>query len=448
MTVTTNYLVTGNGITGSTANAVQALVSGDGVIVGAAKLRKMLGAIGRSAFTRVNIGYHSHSIGYGVDCLDSGVYDAASTAQYFTKSQGAIIATLLSAAYGGTSSHAGIGMGGTGNAANPLITMGGGASAPSNSSAFYGPSGWNATLSSAAHTLSFACVGSSVKVWAAASGASIAARWNAASVSAGATQTATLPSASDNPGTDPAGTRHWYEFVISGLTPGETVTLMAPTSGSYRVYYIDADYQASAAGVTVHRLSRPGTMLAGLHGAAIDATDTGGPNAGWIGADNSAGGLLRLGQAQSMSVRVPQSGVILQTDVNDMNAWGGGYNYTLTDHQRHLASYLAYHATLQLPVLVVLGPLRSPTLNNASIPYTQDELIAALKQTIEAASMAGYIDLTTEWPGATTQARYDAQAASGLMYDTTHPGSIGHGYYGSWIGRALLSAASSAARMA
>jgi hypothetical protein len=30
MTVTTNYLVTGNGITGSTANAVQALVSGAG----------------------------------------------------------------------------------------------------------------------------------------------------------------------------------------------------------------------------------------------------------------------------------------------------------------------------------------------------------------------------------------------------------------------------------
>jgi len=32
MTVTTNYLVTGNGITGSTANAVQALVSGDGIL--------------------------------------------------------------------------------------------------------------------------------------------------------------------------------------------------------------------------------------------------------------------------------------------------------------------------------------------------------------------------------------------------------------------------------
>lgn len=31
MTVTTNYLVTGNGITGSTANAVQALVSGDDI---------------------------------------------------------------------------------------------------------------------------------------------------------------------------------------------------------------------------------------------------------------------------------------------------------------------------------------------------------------------------------------------------------------------------------
>ena len=33
MTVTTNYLVTGNGITGSTANAVQALVSGDGILL-------------------------------------------------------------------------------------------------------------------------------------------------------------------------------------------------------------------------------------------------------------------------------------------------------------------------------------------------------------------------------------------------------------------------------
>ena len=32
MTVTTNYLVTGNGITGSTANAVQALVSQDGIL--------------------------------------------------------------------------------------------------------------------------------------------------------------------------------------------------------------------------------------------------------------------------------------------------------------------------------------------------------------------------------------------------------------------------------
>ncbi len=33
MTVTTNYLVTGNGITGSTANAVQALVSEGGILV-------------------------------------------------------------------------------------------------------------------------------------------------------------------------------------------------------------------------------------------------------------------------------------------------------------------------------------------------------------------------------------------------------------------------------
>ena len=58
MTVTTNYLVTGNGITGSTANAVQALVSGEGsvealtaLILNATALLALVGAaIGNSTY--------------------------------------------------------------------------------------------------------------------------------------------------------------------------------------------------------------------------------------------------------------------------------------------------------------------------------------------------------------------------------------------------------------
>jgi len=47
MTVTTNYLVTGNGITGSTANAVQALVSEAGSIT-AAELVTTTGTLGQT----------------------------------------------------------------------------------------------------------------------------------------------------------------------------------------------------------------------------------------------------------------------------------------------------------------------------------------------------------------------------------------------------------------
>ena len=49
MTVTTNYLVTGNGITGSTANAVQALVSADGIaLLGGPTARPRLLIVGNS----------------------------------------------------------------------------------------------------------------------------------------------------------------------------------------------------------------------------------------------------------------------------------------------------------------------------------------------------------------------------------------------------------------
>lgn len=416
-------------------------------IVGAHRIRKMLGAIGQSSYRRVNIGYHSHSIGVGVSAGDSGTYNAAAFTLFESRGQAAIIAKILSAAYGGSGTTAGFAMGGTSSGVNPLLTMGGGAGAPSGSSPFFGPSGWTATLSSAAHTLAFTAVGAYARVYCAAGGAgsTIAARWNAPSVSGGATQTATLPAESPNPGNTPAGDRTWYEFTIGPVVAGETVTIMAPTSSSIRIYYVDTNYLPDTAGVSVHRLARPGAMLTGLHGASLDATDTLGPASSWIGTDASANGLIRAGQKASMSVRVPQDGIILQTDVNDMNSYLT-YGYSLADQKRHLANYLTYHAGLSLPVLCVFGPIRDPALNDAGTPYTQDELIAAYKETVDASTNGAYIDLTAEWPGGTTQARYEAEYASGLLYDTVHPSAYGHGYFGSWIAQSILSAASGAMR--
>lgn len=433
--------------------SIRSLVDGSGNVVapglyGASRIRKMLAAIGQASYRRVNLGYHSHSIGVGISAGDSATYDAAAFTLFESRSQAAIIAKTISAAYGGTGSTAGFVMSGPASGANPLLTMGGGASAPSHSSPFFGPSGWTATLSSSGHTLAFTAVGAYARVYCAAGGAgsTIAARWSAPSVSGGATQTATLPAASPNPGNTPAGDRTWYEFTIGPVTPGETVTLMAPTTSSIRVYYIDTNYLPSTAGVTVHRLSRPGARLTGLHAAALDATDTQSPNANWIGTDASANGLIRAGQAASMSVRVPQDGVILQTDVNDMNSYLT-YGYSLADQKRHLTNYLNYHAGLGLPVLCVFGPIRDPALNDAGTPYTQAELIAGFRDVVESSTNAAYIDLTSEWPGSNIQTRYDTQAAGGLLYDTVHPNALGHGYFGSWIGRALLQAASSAMRV-
>ena len=56
MTVTTNYLVTGNGITGSTANAVQALVSEDRITTWANRAALVTAGLTTAFFTDVGVG--------------------------------------------------------------------------------------------------------------------------------------------------------------------------------------------------------------------------------------------------------------------------------------------------------------------------------------------------------------------------------------------------------
>ena len=419
------------------------LVSGDrnygfgSNIIGVSKIRKLLGAIGNAAYRRVNIGMQAHSIGVGVNSTETATFDAATFTNYHTKSQAAIIAKRLSAAVGGTACCASIVAGGISNLPNPLLTTGGSAPTPLQDGLF-GVGAWNAVLSAPGHTLSFTAVGTSIRVYSVNSGAGsvIPGRWSAPSVSGGATQTAAAPSG----GNTPDGARTFNNFTVGPVVPGETVSLIGPTSGSYRVHYIDLDYQPSAAGVSVHRLCVSGLSLPAINAAALDSTDTQGPqSSSWIGSA-AAKVNARLGQAQTVSVQVPQDGVILQTDVNDLNDWTA-YGYTLADLSRHLTNYLTYKASLGIPVLVILGPIRDPSYLPGTRPYDQADIIAAYKTVIDASSNAAYIDLTAEFSGSTLTARYDAQTASALLYDIVHPGTMGHGYYGLMIADALLAAA-------
>lgn len=433
------------GIPGDGPGAMRIGSSG---IVGARKIRRMLSAIGQSAFRRVNIGYHSHSIGAGVDVTEAGTFGSAQWEAWHTRSQAAIIAKILSASTGGVSCSANIATGGTGGTRNPLLTLGGSTGgtpgiATAAADALFGPASWRAVLPGVdgTGTISFKAVGTSVRVYGVCSGISGFGqmRWRAPSVSGGATQTVSAPSAAPTP----ENNRNWYDFTISPVVPGETVTLMDPTSGSYGVFYIDLDYRPDIPGVTVHRLCQPGASLSALHAAALDNGDTAGTGA-WLGSGNAN---KRLGQAQSMSVRVPQDGVILQTDVNDLNDYIDR-GFSLADMRRHLRNYLNYQASLNIDVLAVFGPIRDPAFNVGSRPYDQDALIAAYAEEISGISNAAYLDLTKEWPGVTLAERWTAQVASGVMEPVplVHPGAMGHGYYGAWIGNAIVQASYSGKR--
>lgn len=408
-------------------------------IVGVSKIRKMLAAIGQASFRRVNLGYQSHSVGAGVNATNAGSFTATEFAAWGARSMGAIIAKRLAAAAGGVACSANIAVGGTSSTWNPLITVGGGAANPLQDG-FFGPATWNVVLASPTQTMQVTAVGTSIRVYCVNSGAGsvVPGRWSAPSVSGGAVQTAVAPGAGNN---TPAGDRTFNEWTIGPVVAGETVTIYGPSSGSYRVYYLDMDYQPSVAGVTVHRLCSPGAQLVYINAAALDSTDTQGPQSASLIGSAAARVNARLGQAQSVSVRVPQDGVILMTDVNDLNDWAS-YGYTLADLQRHLSNYLAYQASLGIPVLVLLGPIRDPAYLPGTRPYDQDDLIAAYKTTIDAATTAAYIDLTAEFTGATLTARFDAQQAAGLMADIyAHPGAAGHAYWGTSVANALLAAA-------
>lgn len=185
--------------------------------------------------------------------------------------------------------------------------------------------------------------------------------------------------------------------------------------------------------------------MGGVVAAALDNTDTQPadvPN--WRGSGNA---LRRAGQTDSLTTRMDLAGVLCSFDVNDLRTYDSyGYAWTLADHARHIANYLAAMAERNLPVIFILGLLRDPaTISNT--PYTQLDLINLYKAASDASSNAAYIDMTEKITGSTIQQTYANYVAQGGYWLSTelpspvHPGSSGSANLAARIAKAILEAA-------
>lgn len=405
---------------------------GGAVLVGADKVRSMLAAIRTGGHSRVNLAYHGHSIIQGAASDDSAGFNYASAQVWRQRSVPAMLSRALNGAVGGAWS------GGIESMANPQqgrYTISGSLYSSAYSPA--GPGGFMLALNASTDTASFVAEGTAVRIYAYTSTTGVALRY---SINGGATQSA---AASTNIPTG-HGTRVWYEVTISGLTVGDAVQLIGATAGPVIVYGVDPAY-TTGAGVTVHRCAAAGLMGAQTVAAYLDDTDTQpGAGTGWTAASVGA---LRAMQTDSMTTRLGAAGVLNMFDVNDVKAFGDSANgtawgWTLETHVRHLQNYIAAMASRSLPVVFTFGPLRDPsTVSALSAPYTQEQLIDAYKAVIDASATCAYIDLTAEFQGGTLAQRYAAQQATGLIYDSVHPGGRGSAYYGAQrIAAALLKA--------
>lgn len=407
-------------------------VGGGAVLVGAEKVRSMLSAIRTASWQRVSLAFHGHSIIAGA-YSDDGVFDYASAQNWRTKSMAAMLSRALNGAVGGAWSS---GIECITDPQRGFLTLGGGAAfSPAFSSGGIG--GFVCGMTASGYTASFAAAGSTVRVYAYASAAGVTARYT---VNGGATQNASV---APSTATGYAG-MVWYEFTITGLTAGDTVQLMGPTSGAYHIYAVDTNY-VTTAGVTVQRLGVSGAAGAQAVAAYLDDTDTQpGSSAFWTASGRAA---QRAMQTDSVTTRLGVAGVLNMFDVNDTKTFGDSGNgtawgWTIADHRRHMVNYLNAMASRSLPVVLCFGPLRDPSTTSAlSAPYTQVDLINAYKDVADGFATCAYVDLTEEFTGNTLAERYAAQQATGLIFDSVHPGSRGSAYFGAQrIAQALLSA--------
>ena len=419
MTVTTNYLVTGNGITGSTANAVQAMVSGAGNIPNAYKLRRAMSRIGQAYARQASIGVFGHSVVAGAYAND--VVSTVSPADLTWSSLGwvGVMRRILAARYG-TASLAGI--------LNPAenfstnFTLGGGASQTTiNLSA--GLAGVRVNLPAATDTVSVTGTGRYLRVWGYALAAGTKARYT---IDGGSL---TTDPGAGSAGVTPSGSQYWYTFDIDCSTDAaHTVVLQGAASGSWYLWGA-AFLSQTTSGVLVHRLGKSGAVLPDIIAASLDATDTAGP--AWRTTLNDAS---KTQQLEAVTTRFGLDLAICMVDANDVSGGWTNYGYTLADIRRHAQNFASRVTALGIDVLFVTGLERAPAAYAAGCPHTQDEAIAQYKAVADGMDRCAHLDLTLAYP------TYTDANTDGLMIDTVHPTSRGHGWMGARVAQALLAA--------
>lgn len=412
---------------------------GGAVLVGADKVRSMLAAIRTGGHSRVNLAFHGHSVIQGVCSDDTANLDLTAAQAWRQKSLAAMLSRALNGAVGGAWSG---GIEAVTPSQRLQYTLGGSASFVG-PYGVAGPGGYVMALTAATDTATFVAQGTSVRVYAYASGAGVVARY---AVNGGSVQTAAAAPNTPTGLVSSGNTLVWYEFTISGLTAGDSVQLLGPTSGgstnNYRVYGVDVAYTTSA-GISVHRQAVMGSMGAQTVAAYLsDLDDNTAASFYWTAPGSAA---LRAMQTDSVTTRLGLSGVFNMFDVNDIKAYnfsGQAWGWTLATLERHMRNYITAMAARSMPVIFAFGPLRDPaSADTAGTPYTQADIIDLYKRLAEASTNCAYIDLTAEFQGGTLAERYAAQQDTGLIYDSVHPGTSGCGYFGAQrIAAALLAA--------
>lgn len=412
---------------------------GGAVLVGAEKVRSMLAAIRTGGHTRVNLAFHGHSLVAGMGVNGDILFSLSAAQQWRLKSMPAMLGRALNGAVGGEWSP------GFETMADPqraIFTLGGAAFVSVYGGG--GPNGNVISINAATDTAAFAAQGTAVRVLTYASGAGVVARYQ---INGGAVQN--VAAAPNNPTgfVSSGNTLVWYDFTISGLTIGDTVTLLGPASGSatnnYRVFAVDPAY-VTTPGVSVHRMAFSNMLGAQVVAAYLDNTDTL-PATSWLTLPSASA--LRDMQTDSLTKRLGASGVLNMFDVNEHLGYdysGQAWGWTLATKRRHMQNYLNAMDAREMPVVLCFGPFGNPAgASRVSVPYTQLDIIDTYKELAELSNNTAWIDLTESSVGSTPAEKYADQQASGLVLagDNLHWNAAGAAYFGAQkIAKALLSA--------
>jgi parallel beta-helix repeat protein len=441
-------------ITGSNGGSLLTGGGGGVRIRNPQKIAKLLSALSRSSYERINLGWHGMSIIFGQGA-NNGT-DFAGGDSFRTQSVPAVAGKVLNGAFGGRASY-----GAEPVCDNTAFFTVGGAAAFGASYGSAGVQGICINLGGPTGTISFTVAnheaGRVVRVYSFATSGVTPTTPVTARYSMSGSNTVALTNAPASAGTDllPQGTAHWYEFTLTLASAGTTtVTVQAPVSATdfVSVYAVDLDHRTDA-GITMHRVAKGGGALGNTVGMAMDSTDAN-PAGNWQGATTAAVN-RRTSSTDSMTTRLGLAGALCSFDINDVKTFNSSYTYgwTLADHARHIANYLAAMNARGIPVLFVCGPLRNPA-TTTDAPYVQRNIInlyKAASDTSDPICGAAFLDLSELLQGANETEKWAAQTADTTMWvaaeapNYVHPGKAKAALYGSYVASAIVEATKSIA---